>query len=189
MIWKGSGPSPKLSSAATVQKLDPESRGIPQGPDTPAGRAQKKVFKKMNFEDFPDVLAANQPAPGRGRRNKSGDVELKVLASKLGFKNPNGVLQFMNRALEKFKFNYTNFDAISVATLEIMKEYIDELASPYKQNSRTTTGPVISPQDAQFLKQHPEMIEDLETFKVYLNDKLKKRQLVSRNKKFKEQGL
>ena len=189
MIWQGSGPSPKLSSAATIQNFEPADRGIPQGPDTPAGRSQKKAFKKMNFAEFDAPLDSDKPEAGRTRRNKMGDSDgLKKMAAELGFANPNGALQFMNRALEKFKFNFSNFDAISVATLEIMKEYIDEWASPYKQNSRMTTGPIISPQDAQLLKQHPEMIKDLETFRVYLNKKLKKRKLAA-ELKVKEPGL
>lgn len=178
MIWQGSGPAPKLSSSAAMQNLDPSARGIPQGPNTPAGRAQQRVFKKMNPDEFDEPLDSDKPEAGRTRRNKMGDSDgLKKIAEELGFKNPNGALQFMNRVLEKFKSRFINYNEVFIASLEIMKEYVDELASPYKQNSKTTTGPVISTEDAELLKQHPEMIKDLETFKTYLNKKLKDRGL------------
>lgn len=175
MIWKGSGPAPKLASSSSFTKAAPGERGVPVGPTTPAGKGLKATFKKMKPEDLESVDSSD-PLAGRSRRNKSGEVELKTMASELGFKNPNGVLQFMNRVLEKFKSRYENYDDVRVATLEIMKQYIDELSSPYKQGG-TTTEPVITPQDAELLRQHPEMIEDLDTFRVYLNKKLKERGL------------
>lgn len=176
-VWKGSGPAPKLSPSASVQKLDPSARGIAVGPESPAGKSLKSTFKKMKDSDI-SFVDASQPEVGRSRRNKmqEGD-KLRELAAEMGFKNPNGVLQFINRVLEKVKTRFQNYDAVVVATLEIMKEYIDELASPYKQSSRVTTEPVITPQDAELLRQHPEMIEDLATFRVYLNKKLKERGL------------
>jgi len=174
-VWKGAGPAPKLAASAGIQKLDPSARGIPQGPATPAGKDIKRRLTKLKDEDL-STVDPSAPEAGRTRRNKSGEIELKKLASELGFKNPNGALQFMNRVLEKFKTRFESYDSVLVATLEIMKEYIDELASPYKSGKSMTT-PVITPQDAELLRQHPEMIEDLETFRVYLNKKLKQRGL------------
>ena len=174
-VWKGAGPAPKLAASTSIQKLDPGARGIEVGPQSPAGKSLKRTFKKMKDSDL-SAVDLSQPEAGRTRRNKSGEVELKNLAAELGFKNPNGALQFMNRVLEKFKSRFENYDNVAVATLEIMKEYIDELASPYGAG-KSTTEPVITPQDAELLRQHPEMIEDLETFRVYLNKKLKQRGL------------
>lgn len=176
-VWKGSGPAPKLAPSAGMQKLDPSARGVAVGPQSPAGKSLKSTFKKMKDSDI-SFVDTSQPEAGRSRRNKmqEGD-KLRELAAEMGFKNPNGVLQFINRVLEKMKRRFENYDAVAVATLEIMKEYIDELSSPYKQSSRVTTEPVITPQDAELLRQHPEMIEDLDTFRVYLNKKLKERGL------------
>ena len=176
MVWKGSGPAPKLASSVGVQKFDPSARGIEVGPQSPAGKSLKSTFKKMKDSDFtaPDLT---QPEAGRMRRNKmqEGD-KLLQLAKEFGFKNPNGVLQFINRVLEKMKKRYDDYDAVAIASLEIMKEYIDELSMPLKSGSKTLD-PLITPQDAELMRQHPELIKDLETFRVYLNKKLRERGL------------
>ena len=78
--------------------------------------------------------------------------------------------------IEKFKSRFENYDEVMIASLEIMKEYIDELSSPHKSGS-TMQDPLITPQDAELMKQHPEMIKDLQTFRVYLNKKLRERGL------------
>ena len=177
MVWKGSGPAPKLASGSTsVQKLDPSARGTVVGPQSPAGKALKKTFKKMKYSDL-TMSDTSEPDEGRMRRNKmqEGD-KLLELAREFGFKNPNGVLQFINRILEKLKRRFADYDAVVVASLEIMKEYIDELSSPYKSGSKMLD-PLITPQDAEVMRQHPELIKDLETFRVYLNKKLRERGL------------
>lgn len=176
MIWKGAGPAPKLAAAVGMQKLDPEARGIPAGPSTPAVKSLRSKLKNLKDTDF-SAVDASQPEAGRTRRNKmqEGD-KLKQLASAMGFKNPNGVLQFINRVLEKTKKRYENYDVVAIATLEVMKEYIDELSSPYKSGSKMLD-PLITPQDAELMRQHPEMIKDLDTFRVYLDKKLRQRGL------------
>jgi hypothetical protein len=175
-VWKGSGPAPKLAPSASIQKFDPSARGVAAGPQSPAGKSLKSTFKKMKDSDI-SFVDSSQPEAGRARRNKmqEGD-KLKNLAVEMGFKNPNGVLQFINRVLEKMKRRFENYDAVAIATLEVMKEYIDELSSPYKSGSKTLD-PLITPQDAELMKQHPEMISDLETFRIYLDKKLRQRGL------------
>ena len=74
------------------------------------------------------------------------------------------------------KKRYNDYDAVAIASLEIMKEYIDELSMPLKSGSKTLD-PLITPQDAELMRQHPELIKDLETFRVYLNKKLRERGL------------
>lgn len=175
MVWKGKGPAPKLASDADLQKLDPSARGIKVGAQSPAVKSLRSTLKKMRDEDLSDV-PSDEPAQGRSRKNKSGEVELKTIAAELGFKNPNGALQFMNKVLEKFKSRLENYDEVVIASLEIMKEYIDELSSPSQVGSKQQ-GPLITPQDAELMKQHPEMIKDLQTFRVYLNKKLRERGL------------
>ena len=168
MIWQGSGPSPKLSSAATMQNLDPSARGIPQGPDTPAGRSQKKAFKKMTSAEFDAPLDSDKPEAGRTRRNKMGDSDgLKKIADELGFKNPNGALQFLNKALEKMKVRIENYDDVMVSSLEAMNDYIAELSEIGE----------FTPTAVQLLKDNPEIVAGLNSFKVYLNKKLKKKGL------------
>lgn len=169
MVWKGKGPAPKLASSTSVQKLDPSARGLAVGPQSPAGKSLKSTFKKMKDSDLAAPLAGDAPAQGRSRRNKmqEGD-KLKELAKEFGFKNPNGVLQFINRVTERFRYNWENYDEVSVAMLEIMKDYINDLAS----------GGDLAPADVQMLHDHPEHVMDLETFRVYSKKKLKQKGLM-----------
>ena len=173
-VWKGAGPAPKLATLASMKKLDPSARGRVVGPTAADVKGLRNTLNKMKDAEF-SAVDSSQPEDGRMRRNKmqEGD-KLLQLAKDFGFKNPNGVLQFINRVLEKFKKRFENYDEVAIATLEIMKEYIDELSSPYKSASKTLD-PLITPQDAEVLRQHPELIKDLETFKVYLNKKLRQR--------------
>jgi len=167
-VWKGAGPAPKLASKAGFQKLDPSARGVEVGPQSPAGKSLKSTFKKMKDSDLDTAISSNAPEAGRTRRNKmqEGD-KLQALAKQFGFKNPNGVLQFINRAMERFRYNWEKLDEVSVAMLEIMKEYVKELAD----------GGELAPADVQMLHDHPEHVMDLETFRVYAKKKLKQRGL------------
>jgi len=169
MVWRGKGPAPKLAASANVQKLDPSARGTVVGPQSPAGKSLKRIFKKMKREDLDGPLASDAPAAGRTRRNKmqEGD-KLKMLAQQFGFKNPNGVAQFITRTLERFRYNWENYDDVSVAMLEIMKDYIKDLAS----------GGDLAPADVQMLHDHPEHVMDLETFRAYSKKKLKEKGLM-----------
>lgn len=175
MTWKGSGPAPKLSPSADIKKLNLGDRSTIVGAKAPDVNSLRNRLNKLRDEDLTDV-DPEAPRTGRQRRNKSGETELKNIAAELGFKNPNGALQFINRVLEKFNSRFDDFDKVLIASLEIMKEYIDELSAPYKSNSKMMD-PLITPQDAELMRQHPEMIKDLETFRVYLNKKLRERGL------------
>ena len=175
MIWKGSDPAPKLSPSANIKKLNLGDRSTIVGAKAPDVNNLRNRLNKLRDEDLTDV-DPEAPRTGRQRRNKSGETELKNIAAELGFKNPNGALQFINRVLEKFKSRFNDFDKVLIASLEIMKEYIDELSAPYKSNSKMMD-PLITPQDAELMRQHPEMIKDLETFRIYLNKKLRERGL------------
>lgn len=167
-VWKGAGPAPKLASKVGFQKLDPSARGVEVGPQSPAGKSLKSTFKKMKDSDLSALAAPDAPAAGRTRRNKmqEGD-KLLALAKQFGFKNPNGVLQFINRAMERFRYNWEKIDEVAVAMLEIMKEYVKELGDASE----------LAPADIQLLHDHPEHVMDLETFRVYAKKKLKQRGL------------
>lgn len=169
MVWRGKGPAPKLAAMANVQKLDPSARGTVVGPQSPAGKSLKSTFKKMKDEDLDGPLASDAPAAGRTRRNKmqEGD-KLKMLAQQFGFKNPNGVAQFITRTLERFRYNWENYDAVAIAMLEIMKDYVKDLAG----------GGDLAPADVRMLYDHPEHVMDLETFRVYSKKKLKEKGLM-----------
>lgn len=166
-VWKGKGPAPKLASKVGFQKLDPSTTSMLHGPRTPEGEAQKKRFAKLQQQDF-GAFDPSKPAPGRSRRNKmqEGD-KLVALAKQLGYKNPNGAAQFINRTMERFRYNWENFDDVAVAMLEILKEYIQDLS----------TGGDLAPADVKILHDHPESVMDLDTFRIYAKKKLRQRGL------------
>lgn len=169
MIWKGKGPAPKLTASTNIQKLDPSARSSVVGPQSPAGKSLKSTFKKMKDEEFDEPLDSDKPEAGRTRRNKMQDGDkLKMLAKEFGFKNPNGVAQFITRTIERFRYNWENYDDLNIAMLEIVKDYIDELA----------VGGSLAPADVQFLQDHPEHVMDLETFRVYAKKQLKQKGLM-----------
>jgi len=168
MVWKGKGPAPKLAADTDVQKLDQTARGVKVGPQSPAGQSLKSTFKKMKDSDF-STFDASKPEAGRTRRNKMQDGDsLDKLAKEFGFKNPNGVLQFINRVMERFRYNWENYDDVSVAMLEILKNYITDISSSAD----------LAPADVQMLIDHPEHVMDLETFRVYSKKKLKEKGLM-----------
>lgn len=169
MIWKGKGPAPKLTASTNIQKLDPSARSSVVGPQSPAGKSLKSTFKKMKDEEFDEPLDSDKPEAGRTRRNKMQDGDkLKMLAKEFGFKNPNGVAQFITRTIERFRYNWENYDDLNIAMLEIVKDYIDELA----------VGGSLAPADVQLLQDHPEHVMDLETFRVYAKKQLKQKGLM-----------
>ena len=125
--------------------------------------------KKMKDEEFDEPLDSDKPEAGRTRRNKMQDGDkLKMLAKEFGFKNPNGVAQFITRTIERFRYNWENYDDLNIAMLEIVKDYIDELA----------VGGSLAPADVQLLQDHPEHVMDLETFRVYAKKQLKQKGLM-----------
>ena len=169
MIWKGKGPAPKLAASTNIQKLDPSARSSVVGPQSPAGKSLKSTFKKMKDEEFDEPLDSDKPEAGRTRRNKMQDGDkLKMLAKEFGFKNPNGVAQFITRTIERFRYNWENYDDLNIAMLEIVKDYIDELA----------VGGSLAPADVQLLQDHPEHVMDIETFRVYAKKQLKQKGLM-----------
>jgi len=170
MVWKGSGPAPKLAPKTGVQKLDPSARGVVVGAKAPDVKSLRSRLKSMKDLDF-TATDTSQPAAGRTRKNVMmsdvGGEGLKQMAKDFGFKNPNGVLQFITRTMDKFKTRFENIDQVNVALLEIMKDYITELSSSAEMASA----------DVQMMYDHPEHVLDLDSFRVYANKKLKQRGL------------
>ena len=129
----------------------------------------QSTFKNMRDDvDSEEMDRQDKPAPGRTRRNKMDAAEgLKQMALELGFKNPNGALQFLNKTLEKMKVRIENYDDVMVSSLEAMNDYIAKLSQAGS----------FTPADVQLLKDHPEIVVDLDSFRIYLNKMLKKKGL------------
>lgn len=161
MVWMGSGPAPKLASGASVKKMDPSARGIAVGPQTPAGKSLKTTFKKMKDEDLGPV-DPSAPAPGRTRKNitmQDGEAFAKM-AGELGYKDAPGARQAVQKALAKAQFvGAMDPDELEILVLNSMSKYIDFLAKAGG----------LSPADVQLLKDHPDIVRDLDGFRDFLD--------------------
>jgi hypothetical protein len=105
-----------------------------------------------------------------------GGEGLKDLAAEFGFKNPNGVLQWMNKVLEKMKVRLENYEEYQVAVLEIMNQFLNDLSTPFKDGKKELA-PVLEPADVELMKANPQLVEELPMFREYLAKNLKKRGL------------
>jgi len=117
----------------------------------------KKALSGTHLED--------EDEKSEKRGYETGDITLRELAAEFGFKNPNGVLQWINnKVLPKIRTRAENPLLLQTATLEAMKEYIDELAAATDM-----------PEDeVELLKKNPDMVGELESFRNYLQKKLAK---------------
>lgn len=105
-----------------------------------------------------------------------GGEGLKELAAEFGFKNPNGVLQWMNKVLGKMKVRIDSFEEYQVALLEIMNQFLEDMSKPYNDGGQTLP-PLVDQQDVELMKANPELVEELPLFREYLAKQLKKRGL------------
>lgn len=135
----------------------PGSRG---GPPTPAQRAELEKELNRSFLEDEEIKSSKKNL----MMTDVGGVGLAELAKEFGFKNPNGVLQWINKILAKLRIRMENPEQLRVLTLEALQEYIEELAETSEMPE----------EEKQMMKDNPDIVEDLETFKIYLKNKLAK---------------
>lgn len=90
-----------------------------------------------------------------------GGEGLKDIAGELGFKNPNGALQFINATMERFKSHWELMqdpDEWAIVTLTALNDYINDLSEAGE----------LDPEETEFLRNNPAHVMELETFRVYL---------------------
>lgn len=109
------------------------------------------------------------PAPGRARKNVMqtdvGGASFDEIAKELGYAGPPGARQAVEKALEKVKFlGAMDPDDLQILTLNAMTDYVDELQSSGE----------LTPADVQLLKDHPNIVGELDGFREYLNSYIKK---------------
>lgn len=121
------------------------------------GASNKPAAQKPSSEELSDLraqlgastLGAGEEREVGGKKNIMGNVELRTLAAKFGYKNANGVAQFIDRVLQdKLKQRVLNPEAYEVATLEAMNDYIKKMVDME----------LITPEDADLMKQNPQFI-------------------------------
>lgn len=168
MVWKGTGPAPgKITSKTGMQKIEPGISAVPAGPKTPAVKALRKSLEAMKDFD-PEVTDVEKPAPGRGRKNvMMTDVEgasFDEIAKELGFSHPSGAKGAVVKALEKAKFvGEMDPDELDILVLNSMNDYVNMLSG---------TGE-LTPADVKLLKDHPDIVRELDGFREYLDKALR----------------
>ena len=125
--------------------------------------------------DEPGATASASSKKNLGVSDIGGEG-LKELAAEFGFKNPNGVLQWINKVLDKMKVRLENYEQYQVAVLEVMNQFLDDMSKPY-MDGKTELPPLIEPEDVELMKANPELVEELPLFREYLAKNLKKRGL------------
>jgi hypothetical protein len=127
-----------------VTAVDPGASAKPG-----AQKPSEKELAALRTNLEKSLLGAEDEKAVGGKKNLMGDEKLKQLATEFGYKNPNGVAQFINKILQdKVKQRLENPDAYEIATLEAMNDYISKMLEL----------DLIEPQDAELMKQNPEFV-------------------------------
>lgn len=151
-----------LARGGEVTKLPAGASGKKPGEyGAPPTEKQRAELKKALSGEYLEDKEEKQDKRGY----ETGDVTLRDLAAEFGFKNPNGVLQWINNnVLPKVRTRVENPELLQVTTLEAIKDYIEELAA-------ATDMPE---EEVQLMKDNPDMVGELDSFRIYLKKKLAK---------------
>jgi hypothetical protein len=129
-----------------------------------------KQFSSMrDDEDSKEMERSDLPAQDRTRKNvMMGDVSgasFKEIAKEMGFAAESGAKAAVERVLDKARFvGSIDPDQLEIIVLTAMNDYIDML---------NKTGE-LSAADVQLMKDHPDIVEDLDGFREHLDGVLKK---------------
>jgi hypothetical protein len=141
--WKAAG---KEIPPGTIPGI---TKGAPGVGSKVAQKPTEKQLSDLRAELEASMLGSAEEKEVGGKKNLMGDEKLRQLAVEFGYKNPNGVAQFIDRVLQdKVKQRLNNPEAYEIATLEAMEAYINKLLEL----------DLIEPQDASLMKQHPEFV-------------------------------
>lgn len=151
-----------------VKKIPYGVSGIPRGPESAAVKGLRKTLEKMKdiddeYED-PDA-----PAAGRGRKNVMmtdvSGASFDEIAKELGFAGASGAKKAVMNALSKAKFVGTmDQDELEIIVLNAMNDYVKALESTNE----------LSAADVKLLKDHPDIVKELDGFREFLDDAIRK---------------
>lgn len=141
---------------APEEPVNPEDPTVGDGvPDAPGKR---KAYKSSALGAMDDIDYDED----RGEREPMSFVEI---AKELGF-SVAGAKQAVDKALEKAQFLARDMDEDDreILILTAMSDYIDKLNKSGELN----------PADVQLMKDHPEIVRDLDGFREYLHNVIRK---------------
>lgn len=132
-----------------------------------------KTFRTSGAESHEDEDLTDEPKKHRAYKatalGSMADVEgasFQEIAKKLGF-SVAGAKQAVDKALEKARWVATEIDPddLEILVLQTMNDYIDTL---------NKTGE-LTPADVQLMKDHPNIVRELEGFREFLAGAIKRR--------------
>jgi len=153
-----------------VKKLPPETHGgeFNRGVEK-YKKDLRKSLKTWDDSSLDDMVDPEARAAGRSRKNTMqtdiGGASFKEIAKEMGFASESGAKQALERIQAKSSFATSMEDEdYQIMVLTAMKDYIAKLVS----------SEAITPADAQLMKQHPVIVADLDSFRVFLAPYVKK---------------
>jgi hypothetical protein len=168
----------KMLSEAELPPVKKIPMGVHGGEWMRAHEKRRKDLEKtltgMNVDtDAEEMTRADAPAAGRERKNVMqtdvGGASFKQIAQELGFASESGAKQAVEKAMAKIQFVASmDPDHLQVVVLTAMSDYIDFL---------NKSGEITSA-DVQLMKDHPNVVAELDGFREFL-DKYIKREMKS----------
>ena len=173
-----------LDAENAKNEEDEEMKKAAQGGTEQVEETVRKAVRRMlseinpGYRDPADVEADEEEAearPGRRGANKStalggmadvGGASFEEIAKELNF-SVAGAKQAVDKAIEKMRFMMVDMDQddMEILILQTMNEYIAML---------TKTGE-LSAADVQLMKDHPDIVRELDGFREYLSNAIRRK--------------
>lgn len=168
----------KMLSEAELPPVKKIPMGVHGGEWMRAHEKRRKDLEKtltgMNIDaDAEEMTRADAPAAGRERKNVMqtdvGGASFKQIAQELGYASESGAKQAAEKAMAKVQFaSSMDPDQLQIVVLTAMSDYIDFLNKSGE----------LTPADVQLMKDHPNIVSELDGFREFL-DKYIKREMKS----------
>lgn len=168
----------KMLSEAELPPVKKIPMGVHGGEWMKAHEKRRKDLEKtltgMNIDtDAEEMMRADAPAAGRERKNVMqtdvGGASFKQIAQELGYASESGAKQAAEKAMAKVRFaSGMDPDHLQIVVLTAMSDYIDFLNKSGE----------LTPADVQLMKDHPNIVSELDGFREFL-DKYIKREMKS----------
>jgi hypothetical protein len=129
-----------------------------------------KTLKGMKDDaDAEEMERADAPVAGRERKNVMqtdvGGASFKQIAQELGYASESGAKQAAEKAMAKVKFAAgMDPDQLQIVVLTAMSDYIDFLNKSGE----------LTPADVQLMKDHPNIVSELDGFREFLDKYIKR---------------
>jgi hypothetical protein len=166
----------KMLSEAELPPVKKIPMGVHGGEWMKAHEKRRKDLEKtltsMNVDtDAEEMVRADAPVVGRDRKNVMqtdvGGASFKQIAQEMGYASESGAKQAVEKAMAKVQFaSSMDPDQLQIVVLTAMSDYIDFLNKSGE----------LTPADVQLMKDHPNIVSELDGFREFL-DKYMKRQM------------